>query len=212
MQHDRGRTETINVIGSRAGIYTADKRFFREYKIRHVREITIDAAKNHEKIKPFEPVNTQTPMTKKKTSSKKDKPSDVVETSEQTEPTNVIDLGATDPNADADVPTKRPVQTEIPGTEGFRCKEIEDAADDFQAKRDKRMQWTTKEVASKDALVVLLHAHAGEIGQDGNGAINYRYGDILVTLAPTEEKLKVKAAPLEPETGVSPKDTTEGDD
>lgn len=109
---------------------------------------------------------------------------------------------------------RRLKQTVIPGTEGVRIKELDEAADDYVSKRDARQRATVKEVESKNTLVALLHAHADELGRNGDNAIAYRYDDMLVTLTPKDEVLKVKAAPEEP-TGVvttgAPKDDDEGE-
>lgn len=113
---------------------------------------------------------------------------------------------------DADEFPKRPVQTEIPGTERPKIKEIDKAAEEYVSVRDKRMNLTEKEVAAKQQLVNLMHAHADEIGRDAEGGLTYRYSDMLVTLKPKEEVLKVKHVSDEDEVSVgrAPKDDSEG--
>ena len=113
---------------------------------------------------------------------------------------------------DADDLPKRPVQTEIPGTERPKIKEIDKASEEYVTVRDKRMSLTEKEVAAKQQLVNLMHAHADEIGRDAEGGLTYRYSDMLVTLKPKEEVLKVKHVSDEDEVSVgrAPKDDSEG--
>lgn len=110
-------------------------------------------------------------------------------------------------------PAKRPVQVEIPGTERPRIKAIDDAAEEYVNVRDKRMEWTKKEVAAKQQLTDLMHKHAEKIGRDAEGGLTYRYDDMAVILKPTEETLKVKHVDAEEEVSVgkAPKDKTEGE-
>lgn len=107
---------------------------------------------------------------------------------------------------------KRPVQTEIPGTERVRIKSIDDAAEEYVNVRDKRMEWTEKEVAAKQQLTDLMHKHAEKIGRDAEGGLTYRYDDMQVILKPTEEVLKVKHIDPEEsvEVGKAPADKSEG--
>jgi len=110
----------------------------------------------------------------------------------------------------------RPVQTEIPGTELPKIRAIEDAAEDYVTKRDTRQRASEREVESKTKLVDLIHKHQDELPRGPKNEIIYRYSDMLVTLTPTEETLKVKHVEPE-ESGVvnmsdkAPEDTSEGE-
>lgn len=116
------------------------------------------------------------------------------------------------PSSEPEALQKRPVQSEIPGTERPKIKEIDEAAEAYVSVRDKRMSLTEQEVAAKQQLVNLMHAHADEIGRDAEGGLTYRYSDMLVTLKPKEEVLKVKHVSDEDEVSVgrAPKDDSEG--
>jgi hypothetical protein len=52
---------------------------------------------------------------------------------------------------------------------------------------------TPREVAAKTKLIEALHAHAGKITQP-DGSLVYRYDEMVITLTPGKEKLKVEAA------------------
>ena len=117
--------------------------------------------------------------------------------------------------ADAAPETKRPVQTEIPGTERVKIEAIDTASEEYVNARDKRMSATVKEVATKKALSDLMHKHADDIGRTPEGALIYLYDDMKVTLTPKEEVLKVKHVEAE-DTGVvtvgaAPEDNSEGE-
>lgn len=119
------------------------------------------------------------------------------------------------PVAESELETKRPVQTEIPGTEGVKIKAIDEASELYVNARDKRMNATEKEIAAKTALSDLMHKHADKIGRAADGSIVYRYDDMIVSLTPKEEVLKVKHVDPE-ETGVvtvgkAPEDNSEGE-
>ena len=119
----------------------------------------------------------------------------------------------TQPSREPEELTKRPVQAEIPGTERPKIREIDEAAEAYVSVRDTRMSLTEKGVAAKKQLVNLMHAHADDIGRDAEGGLSYRYSDMLVTLRPKEEVLKVKHVSDEDDVsaGSAPKDDSEGD-
>lgn len=83
-------------------------------------------------------------------------------------------------------------QMEIPGTERPKIKEIEVAAEDYVAIRDKRMALTEKECAAKLTLIETVKAHASELTKDLKGNRVYRYDDQLVMLIPGSDNVKVK--------------------
>jgi len=97
-----------------------------------------------------------------------------------------------------------PNRTEdLPGVEGVgvspkRIPAVETAADAYAKARDRRMAMTEKEVEAKEELSRVMHEHAEEIGKHPEtGELKYVYngGDKdrrVVTLTPTDEKLKVK--------------------
>jgi len=117
-----------------------------------------------------------------------------------------------EPSQDHEEIPKRPFQTEIPGTERPKIKEIEEAAEAYVTVRDRRMALTEKEVAAKEQLASLMHTHADTIGRDAEGGLSYRYDDMLVTLKPKDEVLKVKHVSDEDDVSVgrAPKDDSEG--
>lgn len=80
-------------------------------------------------------------------------------------------------------------QTEIPGMEAPKIKEIERAAAKYVDARDARMKLTEKEVAAKAALIEVCKEHESEMGVNGDGQKVYRYDDMLVVLT---DKLNVK--------------------
>ena len=109
--------------------------------------------------------------------------------------------------------SRRPVQTEIPGTERPKIKAIDAAAEEYVHLRD-RMQTAVKEFKdAKTKLSDLMHKHADKINKDGDGALVYRYDDMLVQLKHSEEKLRVKHVDPEDEAlefGKAPEDESEG--
>lgn len=121
------------------------------------------------------------------------------------------------PDTGAESPTEEPVaprarQLEIPGAERPKIKDIEVAAEEYVIARDRRMKQTEKEVEAKNQLTALMHAHAEEIGRDEAGGLSYRYDDMLVTLRPKDEVLKVKhVSDEEVGIGKAPADDSEGD-
>jgi len=70
--------------------------------------------------------------------------------------------------------------------------EVDKLAEDYIKERDKRCAMTPREIAAKTKLVEALHAHAGEIGKNGDGEIRYMYDNVVVLLKPGKETLKVK--------------------
>ena len=89
-------------------------------------------------------------------------------------------------------PPRRPVQTEIPGTEGKIIPEIDEARDEYVAFRDEHKTVTTNLTNAKTKLSALMHKHASDIGADSNGTITYRHGEFAVIIEKSEEKLRVK--------------------
>lgn len=86
----------------------------------------------------------------------------------------------------------------LPGVEGagtgkVNIPEINVAASDYKRARDRRQKLTIDEVAAKDQLSDLMHAHVDEIGKDGEGVMRYITDDDQeVILSPAGEALKVR--------------------
>jgi hypothetical protein len=86
-------------------------------------------------------------------------------------------------------------QTEIPGTERPRIKQIDDAADLYRELRDKRMKALEKEIEAQDALQKVLHKHEEKLtdrDEDGNPLYVLEDGEECAVLMRSEEKAKVK--------------------
>jgi hypothetical protein len=109
--------------------------------------------------------------------------------------------------------TKRPVQTEIPGTERPKIKAIDVAAELYVNLRDKMQMAVKTFKEAKTALSVLMHKHEEKIGKDGEGVMRYRYDDMLVEVTPKDETLKVRHCEDEEsvEVGKAPEDNSEGE-
>lgn len=81
-----------------------------------------------------------------------------------------------------------------PGVAPVSIPKINKLADIYVQRRDARMELLKKEVEAKEDLILAIHDHIEEIGEDVNGEVVYRYEDTVVILKPGEEKLKVKSA------------------
>lgn len=81
------------------------------------------------------------------------------------------------------MPKHKAKQAELKGMEAPVIKEIESAAEEYVAIRDKRMSFTEKEVSARTQLANAMHAH---------NLTSYRYDGKVVTVEPSE-KGKVKA-------------------
>ncbi len=77
---------------------------------------------------------------------------------------------------------RKPKQQFIDGTEPVKIKPIEDAAEEYVAVRDKRMNLTEDEVDLRGKLLELLKK---------NNLTEYKYDGYLVTVE-HDEKVKVK--------------------
>ena len=75
-------------------------------------------------------------------------------------------------------------QRELAGMERPKVKEIEDAAEDYVAIRDKRMSLTEKEVDARAVLLAAMEKHKLDA---------YRFDDRVVIVLPAK-KVKVKTA------------------
>jgi len=89
-------------------------------------------------------------------------------------------------------------QLDLPGIKGpgvapKRIPEIDKKADQYIRERDKRCEMTPREIAAKGKLIDAIHKHKDEIGADKNGEIVYRYDDVVITLKPGKELLKVRS-------------------
>lgn len=90
-----------------------------------------------------------------------------------------------------------PKQNDLPGVEGPgvsvpRIKALDDLAEDYQKEKKKRCAQTPKEVAAKGKLIDAIHKHADRLGRTPEGEIIYQNDELIITLAPGPEKLKVK--------------------
>lgn len=113
---------------------------------------------------------------------------------------------------------KRPVQTEIPGTERPRIRALDEAGEIYVDLRDKMQTAVKKFKEAKTKLAELMHKHSeGDNAKlpknPETGEIIYRYDDMEIRLTPKEEELKVKHVESDDtvSVGKAPKDTTEGE-
>lgn len=89
-----------------------------------------------------------------------------------------------------------------PGVESPRIKAIDKAIAEYVPIRDERIALSVQEKQAKKKLIDLVHANADKIGRGEDGSISYRTNeDILLTLTPTEEKIKVKTPKGEEDDG-----------
>jgi hypothetical protein len=86
-----------------------------------------------------------------------------------------------------------PRQSELPGTEAPRCKDIEEAAEAYTSVRDKRMALTTKEVEAQNALVLVMQKHAKDLDTDAKGNPCYRFEGEICRLNPGKAKVSVRS-------------------
>jgi hypothetical protein len=92
-------------------------------------------------------------------------------------------------------------QSELPQMSGkgvapLRIAAVDQLAEKYVAERDKRMRLTPREVTAKQNLIEALHKHEKELRQP-DGSLIYRYDEMVITLMPGKEKLKV--SPVEAE-------------
>lgn len=86
-------------------------------------------------------------------------------------------------------------QTEIPGTERPRIKQIDDAAENYRDHRDKRMKALDKEIEAQVKLQEILHKYEEKLtdrDEDGNPLYILEDGEDCAILMRSEEKAKVK--------------------
>ena len=81
----------------------------------------------------------------------------------------------------------RAKQSEIPGTERPKVKELDDAAESYVDARDKRMKLTEKEKVAKDALIAVMKKHGHNVYRDESASL-------VVTLVPGKDGVKVSDA------------------
>ena len=87
--------------------------------------------------------------------------------------------------------------SDLPGIEGpgvaqASIPEIDSLAEAYIKERDKRCAMTPKELAAKGKLIEALHKHEAVIGRNGEGQLRYVHNDLVITLKPGKETLKVK--------------------
>lgn len=85
---------------------------------------------------------------------------------------------------------------ELPGIEGegvsaVHIPEVDQLAEAYVKERDKRLRVMPKEVAAKLKLIDAMHAHAKKLMLP-DGSLTYRYDEMVITLEPGKEKLKVR--------------------
>lgn len=83
-------------------------------------------------------------------------------------------------------PPRRPRQTSIPGTEGPRIPELDQAAEAYVDVRNERMGLTEREVAARSGLVATMRKHGQTVYRvDGEEPL-------IVTLLEGEAKVQVR--------------------
>ena len=130
-------------------------------------------------------------------------------------PKVVKDLKDITPPAEngAEPETKRPVQTEIPGTERVKIKALDEAGELYVDLRDK-MQSAVKafKERGKTPLIDLMHKNADKLNTTGSGELTYSYSDMVIVLKPAGEQLRVKHVdPEEIAINEAPEDGSEGE-
>lgn len=71
----------------------------------------------------------------------------------------------------------------LPGLEDTAIEAIENAATDYEEHRDERLAASKPEVAAKQRLIGVMHAH---------GKKQYRRGDLVVELTSEKESVRVR--------------------
>lgn len=93
---------------------------------------------------------------------------------------------------------KRSITEEMPfngpGVAPVKIKAIDQAAIKYVNIRDERMQLTEKECELRATLIEVVHGHADAIGKNEKGEIVYKFDDLIVTLKPGKDKVKVRSA------------------
>ena len=69
--------------------------------------------------------------------------------------------------------------------------DVDRLAEIYVKARDKRLKETPKEVTAKQNLIAAMHAHEKDIKQP-DGTLIYRFDEMVITLTPGKEKLKVE--------------------
>jgi hypothetical protein len=82
------------------------------------------------------------------------------------------------------------------GVAPLRIPEVDKLAEAYVRERDKRLKLTPREVSAKQSLIAALHAHEDKIKQP-DGTFVYRYDEMVITLVPGKEKLKVEGIEAE---------------
>lgn len=80
-------------------------------------------------------------------------------------------------------------QSEIPGTEAPKIKEIETAADRYNLAKDEFQKASDKVQKQKDKLIEVCREHAADMAVNADGDRVYKYDGLLVVLT---DKINVK--------------------
>ena len=86
----------------------------------------------------------------------------------------------------------RAKQMQIPGTERPKLEAIEAAAEDYVTFHNAMQESVKAFKEKKDDLLNLMHAHANELPKHEGGGYCYAYDDMIITVTPKDEVLKVK--------------------
>lgn len=84
---------------------------------------------------------------------------------------------------------RQPRQAQIPGTEGKRYKELDDAGQELHAIRKKRMKLSEKEGEAVESVLVLMRKHGLEIYRDDSVS-----PPLILRRKPGKEGVKVELA------------------
>lgn len=92
----------------------------------------------------------------------------------------------------------KPNVVELPGIQGpgvapVSIPLINKLVAKYVHERDKRCAMTPREIAAKTELIDAMHENADKLGRDKSGALTYRHEDMVITLHPGKETLKVKS-------------------
>ena len=82
-----------------------------------------------------------------------------------------------------------------PGISPVKIPILDKLARKYVAHRDERLEALRHEVETKEKLVQAMHLHTAQI-KTPSGTLVYHYDEMVITLFPGKEKLKVEAEPI----------------